>query len=115
MPIYPILSIAAAMLVVVLELRAFRSGIFASRSYWLSMMIVLLFMLAVDGWLTKLSAPIVIYDDLRTTGIRPIWGILIEEYAYAFALLTMVVLLWDRQPRVPASSLATDDQLEVDP
>ena len=60
------------------------------------MVIVVGFMIAVDGWLTKLSAPVVIYNDANTSGIRPVWDILIEEYAFAFALLTMVILLWDR-------------------
>jgi len=99
MAIYPLLAIAAALAVIILELTVFRSGIFASRAYWLSMVVVFGFMVAVDGWLTKLSAPIVIYDDADTTGIRPIWNILIEEYAYAFALLTLVILVWDRLGR----------------
>ena len=96
MPIYPALALVAAVLVVAAELLWFRSGLFRSRAYYVSMLIVCGFMVAVDGWLTKLSAPIVIYDDSQTTGIRPIWDILLEEYAYAFALLTMVILLWDR-------------------
>lgn len=96
MPIYPVLAVSAAIVVVALELVHFRSGIFRSRAYWVSMVIVVGFMIAVDGWLTKLSAPIVIYNDANTSGIRPVWDILIEEYAFAFALLTMVILLWDR-------------------
>lgn len=96
MPIYPALSVLAAVIVIVLELVLFRSGIFRSRAYWISMVIVFGFMIVVDGWLTKLSAPIVIYNDAETSGIRPIWDILVEEYAYAFALLTLVILLWDR-------------------
>ena len=97
MAIYPALAVLAAVVVVALELWVFRSGLFRSRAYWLSMVIVFGFMVAVDGWLTKLSAPIVIYDDHQTSAIRPIWDILLEEYAYAFALLTMVILLWDRR------------------
>jgi lycopene cyclase domain-containing protein len=96
MPIYPALSVLAVVVVVVLELFVFRSGILRSKAYWISMVIVFGFMIVVDGWLTKLSAPIVIYDAADTSGFRPIWDILIEEYAYAFALLTFVILLWDR-------------------
>jgi lycopene cyclase domain-containing protein len=95
-PIYPALSIAAAVLVVALELCVFRRGLFRQRSYWLSMAIVYAFMVPVDGWLTKLSAPIVIYRDADTTGLRPVWDILAEEFVYAFALLTLVILVWDR-------------------
>ena len=101
MPVYPALAVSAAIVVIVLELVVFRSRLFRSRAYWISMVIVFGFMVAVDGWLTKLSAPIVIYNDANTTGIRPIWDILAEEYAYAFAMLTMVILLWDRRPDTP--------------
>ena len=102
MPSYPFLAVLAAVLVVLAELLWFRSGIFRSTAYYLSMLIVLGFMILVDGWLTKLSAPIVIYDDTQTSGVRPIWDILVEEYAYAFALLTLVILLWDRGGREEA-------------
>lgn len=98
MPVYPALAVSAALVVIAAELVIFRSGLFRSRAYWISMAIVVGFMVAVDGWLTKLSAPIVIYNDANTSGLRPIWDILIEEYAYAFALLTMIILLWDRGP-----------------
>ncbi len=96
MPLYPALALLAAGLVVVAELAWFRSGIFRTRAYCLSMLIIVGFMIAVDGWLTKLSAPIVLYNDEQTSAIRPVWDILLEEYAYAFALVTMVILLWDR-------------------
>jgi lycopene cyclase domain-containing protein len=99
MPIYPALSLAAAALVVALELRVFRSGIFRQPAYWLAMAIVYAFMIPVDGWLTKLSAPIVIYRDSDTSGLRPVWDILAEEFVYAFALLTLVILVWDRTGR----------------
>ena len=98
-PIYPALAGLATIVVVVLELCVFRSGIFRQRAYWVAMAIVAVFMVLVDGWLTKLSAPIVIYRESDTTGIRPVWDILIEEYAYAFALLTLVILVWDRAGR----------------
>jgi lycopene cyclase domain-containing protein len=99
MPVYPALAVAAAVVVVSLELVWFRSGLFRQRAYWVAMAIVFAFMLVVDGWLTKRSAPIVQYRDSDTTGLRPIWDIPLEEYAYAFALLTLVILVWDRAGR----------------
>jgi lycopene cyclase domain-containing protein len=95
MPIYPTLAVTAAVVVVLLELRVFRSGLFREPAYWISMGICFAFMIPVDGWLTKQSAPIVIYRPEDTSGIRPIWDIPLEEYAYAFALLTLVMLTWD--------------------
>jgi lycopene cyclase domain-containing protein len=94
-PIYPTLAVVAAVAVVLAELFVFRSGLFRQPAYWISMAIVYGFMIPVDGWLTKLSAPIVIYDDADTSGLRPVWDILAEEYAYAFALITLVMLVWD--------------------
>ena len=96
MPIYPALAVAAALAVVLLELCVFRSGLFRERAYWIAMGIVFAFMIPVDGWLTKLSAPIVLYRHEDTSGLRPVWDIPLEEFAYAFALLTLVMLVWDR-------------------
>ena len=95
-PVYPTLAVIAALCVLALERWYFRSGIFRSRAYWLSMVIVFAFMVPVDGWLTKLTAPIVLYDDDHTSAHRLVWDILTEEFVYAFALLTLVVLCWDR-------------------
>jgi lycopene cyclase domain-containing protein len=99
MPIYPTLAVAAAVAVVALELLVLRTGIFRDRAYWLALAICLAFMIPVDGWLTKLSAPIVLYRDSDTSGVRPIWDILAEEYLYAFAMLTLVMATWDRLRR----------------
>jgi hypothetical protein len=49
----------------------------------------------VNGWLTKLTAPIVLYDADATTGWRFPWDIPVEDYLYGFALLTLTMLLWD--------------------
>jgi lycopene cyclase domain-containing protein len=99
MPIYPVLAVLAAVLVVVLELRVARTGIFRDPSYWIALAICLVFMVVVDGWLTKLTAPIVVYRASDVSGIRPVWDILLEEYAYGFALLTAVMVGWDaRRP-----------------
>ena len=95
MPIYPALALAAAVATIALELWVLRTGIFRDVSYWITMAICFGFMILVDGWLTKLSAPIVLYRPGGTSGIRPIWDILVEEYAYAFALLTIVIVVWE--------------------
>ncbi|HET9610048.1 MAG TPA: lycopene cyclase domain-containing protein [Acidimicrobiales bacterium] len=109
-PVYPTLSIAAALGVVALELLVVRSGIFRQPAYWLTMIVVYGFMIPVDGWLTKLSAPIVVYRDSDTSGLRPVWDILAEEYLYAFALLTLVILAWDHAGRATDDRPAGDDR-----
>ena len=93
--IYPALSLLAAAAVILLECRVLRTGIFRDAAYWVAMGISYVFMVPVDGWLTKLSAPIVIYRAGDVSEWRPVWDILAEEYVYAFALLTLVIALWE--------------------
>ena len=81
--------------VVVLELRVLRTGLLQTRAYWIAMGICYAFMIAVNGWLTKLTAPIVLYDAAATTGWRFPWDIPVEDYLFGFALLTLTMLLWD--------------------
>jgi lycopene cyclase domain-containing protein len=109
MPIYPTLAVTAAIAVIVLELRVLRSGLFREPAYWISMGICYAFMIPVDGWLTKQSAPIVLYRPEDTSGIHPIWDIPLEEYAYAFALLTLVMLTWDRVGARATTGSARED------
>ena len=99
MAIYPVLAGLAAVAVVLLEVRVLRTGLFGQLAYWLALGICLVFMVPVDGWLTKLSAPIVVYDDADTSALRPVWDILAEEFVYAFALLTLVMLVWEHLGR----------------
>jgi hypothetical protein len=61
------------------------------------MLIVLAFQVPVDGWLTKLSAPVVIYASSGITGLRGPWDIPVEDFLYGFALVTAALLAWERQ------------------
>ncbi|HZC09102.1 MAG TPA: lycopene cyclase domain-containing protein [Mycobacterium sp.] len=90
-------AVLAVLAVCALELLVLRTGLFRRPAYWLSMLIVVGFQILVDGWLTKLSAPIVMYDDRQITGIRFPFDIPIEDFLFGFALVTAVLLLWERQ------------------
>ncbi|MDT5010537.1 MAG: hypothetical protein QOH57_2154 [Mycobacterium sp.] len=94
---YTLPAVLAAVVVVVLELAVWRTGLFRRAAYWLSMAIVIGFQILVDGWLTKLSAPIVIYDNRHSSGLRFPFDIPVEDYLFGFALVTAVLLLWERQ------------------
>src|SRR5436309_13121680 len=94
---YTLPSVAAAIAVGTLELTVLRTGLFRRPAYWLSMLIVIGFQIVTDGWLTKRSAPIVVYDDRHTSGIRFPFDIPIEDFLFGFALVTAVLLLWERQ------------------
>ncbi|KWX21554.1 lycopene cyclase [Mycolicibacterium wolinskyi] len=94
---YTLPAVIAVGVVIALELKVFRTGIFGTATYWISMAIVLGFQIPVDGWLTKLSAPIVLYDDRHTTGIRFPWDIPVEDFLFGWAMVTAVLILWQYQ------------------
>ena len=112
-PLYPTLSIVAAVAVVAAELWWFRTGLFRQRAYWLSMAIVFAFMVPIDGWMSKESDPIVIYDPDELSGIRFPWDIPVEEFVYAFAMVTLAMLLWDRAGRRGAVDHDGDDAADL--
>jgi lycopene cyclase domain-containing protein len=96
MPDYTVLTIVAVLAVVVLELVWLRTGVFTSLQYWITMLIVFAFQVLVDGWLTKLSAPIVIYNADTMLGVRAPWDIPIEDFGFGFAMVTLAIMLWRR-------------------
>jgi lycopene cyclase domain-containing protein len=112
MPEYTVLTALAVVAVIVAELVYFKSGIFRTAQYWWSMVIIFAFQIPVDGWLTKLSAPIVIYNPEEILGLRTPWDIPIEDFGFGFAMVTLAILLWrrwlDRRP-LPEEGLASGD------
>jgi len=92
---YTAAAVLAVVVVVLLEVRVLRTGLLGTRPYWIALTICYAFMIAVNGWLTKLTAPIVLYDADATTGWRFPWDIPVEDYLFGFALLTLAMLLWD--------------------
>jgi len=92
---YALPAVLAVVAVCVMEVGLLRTGLLRRPAYWISMVIVLGFQVLVDGWLTKLSAAIVIYDNRHTTGIRFPFDIPIEDFFFGFALVTAVLLLWE--------------------
>lgn len=90
-------AVLSLIAVCALELGWLRTGLFRRPAYWLAMLIALGFQVPVDGWLTKLSAPIVSYDERHTSGLRFPFDIPVEDFLFGFAMLTAVLLLWERQ------------------
>ena len=93
---YAIASVVAVVAVVAAELFWLRTGIFTTATYWVSYAIILFFQVLVDGWLTKLSAPIVLYNSDHITDIRVPFDIPVEDYLFGFALVTLPIMLWER-------------------
>jgi lycopene cyclase domain-containing protein len=102
MPEYTALTVVAVLGVVLVELLWLHTGIFRTLQYWVSIVIVFAFQIPVDGWLTKLSDPIVIYNPREMLGWRAPWDIPVEDFGFGFAMVTLAILLWrrwiDRRP-----------------
>ena len=78
----------AVIVVIALEFAVLRTGLFRRAAYWISMIIVVGFQIPVDGWLTKLSAPIVIYNERHTSGVRFPFDIPVEDFLFGWAMVT---------------------------
>ncbi|GAB3622674.1 lycopene cyclase domain-containing protein [Mariniluteicoccus endophyticus] len=97
MPEYTVLTVVSMVAVVALELLWLRTGLFRRAQYWISMAIVFFFQTLVDGWLTKLSDPIVLYSPRQMLGLRAPWDIPVEDFGFGFSMVTMTMLLWVAQ------------------
>ena len=94
---YTVPAIVSVLAVIALEFGLLHTGLFRRLAYWLSMVIVVGFQVPVDGWLTKHSAPIVVYNDRDTSRLRFPFDIPIEDFLFGFAMVTAVLLLWEHQ------------------
>ena len=92
---YTVLAVLAVLAVVAVE-RWSGTRVFAKAQFWVSMAIVFGFQVLVDGWLTKLSAPIVIYSPDQFLGIRWPWDVPVEDYLFGFAMVGGAIILWER-------------------
>lgn len=93
---YTVFAVLSVVVVVALELLWWRTGVFTRVQYWIAMAIVLGFQVPVDGWLTKLSDPIVLYEEREMTGWRIPWDIPVEDFCFGFSMVTLTILLWLR-------------------
>jgi lycopene cyclase domain-containing protein len=94
--VYTVWAASAVLGALLVELVWARTGLLRRPAYWVTMAITWGFQVPVDGWLTKLSAPIVIYNPQELSGVRFPWDIPIEDFAYGFALITLTLTLWLR-------------------
>ena len=93
---YTVPAAAAVAVVVLVEVFLLRTGLFRRPGYWITIAIVTAFQIPVDGWLTKLSDPIVRYAPEHITNWRFPWDIPVEDFLFGFALVTAVLLAWER-------------------
>ena len=110
MPEYTVLTVVAVLGVLAAERFWWRSGVLRTRQFWIAMAIVGFFQCLVDGWLTKLSAPIVIYNPQHHSGIRFPVDIPIEDFGFGFAMVTMTIVAWQRLGRDDEAGAAGRDR-----
>lgn len=103
MPEYTVLTVLAVVAVTAIELLWLRTGVFRTAQYWITIAIVVVFQVLVDGWLTKLTAPIVIYHPGRYLGIRFPWDIPIEDFGFGWSMVTLTIIVWLRLGRAAES------------
>jgi len=94
--VYSLWAAVAVLAAVAVEVLWVRTGILRRPAYWATIAITWAFQIPVDGWLTKLTAPIVIYNPGEFSDVRFPWDIPVEDFAYGFALVTLTLILWVR-------------------
>lgn len=92
---YTVATVLTMIAVILIEVCWLRTGVFRTAKYWLALLIMFSFQVPVDGWLTKLSDPIVIYAPESMLGIRFPWDIPIEDFGFGFAMITLTIIIWE--------------------
>lgn len=95
MPEYTLLTVISIIAVIAAELLWLRTGILRAARFWITMIIVWGFQIPVDGWLTKLSDPIVIYRRSEMLGLRLPWDIPVEDFGFGFSMVTLAIMVWE--------------------
>ncbi|MDA8277349.1 MAG: lycopene cyclase domain-containing protein [Actinomycetota bacterium] len=93
---YTVGSIIAAMFAISLELLLDKGKLYRELSFWISLVIIFFFQILVDGYLTKLSSPVVIYSIHHFSGFRFPLSIPIEDFIYGFAMIQLTMTIWNR-------------------
>lgn len=92
MPEYTLLALSSAFFVALLDLRLLQTGLLRRRSFWITLGVLFVGKLFVNGYLT--ARPIVHYYAPYYLGIR-LGTIPAEDFFYGFAMLGLVLVLWE--------------------
>jgi len=91
---YTLLTLAAIAIAIGLDLVVLRTRLVRTVGFWLSLLIMWTFQIAVDGWLTRLDAPIVLYADEQFSGVRIFLDSPIEDFGFGFAMILATLTTW---------------------
>lgn len=95
MPEYTVLTVVAVIAAAVVDLVVLRTRLLATSTFWLSMAIMWFFQIFVDGWLTKLSSPIVRYDPDQFSGVRLFFDSPLEDFGFGLAMILLTLSVWE--------------------
>ncbi len=104
MPEYTSICVVAVLVVLVLDLWVARTRLVRTRQFWFAYAICAFFQSLMDGWLTKLSAPIVNYAPEEMLGLRFPWDIPVEDFLFGFAMILLTLIVWCRITRRTAEN-----------
>lgn len=93
---YTVWALWAPVLVALFDVTVLRTGVLRRRRFWGTIAITLAFQVLVDGWLTKLSAPVVRYQPRALSGVRWPWDIPVEDFGFSVAMIMLTVMVWIR-------------------
>jgi lycopene cyclase domain-containing protein len=105
---YTLLTLVAMVVVVVLDLVVVRTRVLTTLGFWLSYAIMAAFQIPVDGWLTRLDAPIVRYADAEFSGIRVFFDSPVEDFGFGFAMIVATLMTWSALGRRSGASHLAD-------
>ena len=94
-PEYPLATLITIVVVLLAEFLWLRTGLFAKAKFWIALVIMLSFQVLVDGWLTKLYDPIVMYNPDTMLGLRWPLDIPVEDWGFGFALIALTLMIWE--------------------
>ena len=104
---YTALTLLAIVVVIVLDLFVVRTRLLTTLGFWLTLAIMWAFQIPVDGWLTRLDAAIVRYDETQFSGIRVFWDSPIEDFGFGFAMVVATLMVWTVLTRRARGSTAS--------
>ena len=96
MPEYTIIAAASVIAAVAFDLLIVRTRVMLTAAFWASLCIMWSFQVLVDGWLTKQSSPIVLYNENELSGRRIFFDSPIEDFAFALAMIVLTLSVWER-------------------
>lgn len=93
---YTLGALGALVIASLVDLLVLRTAVLRTKVFWISAAIVAFFQISIDGWLTKLSSPIVIYSPAHYSGIRVFFSTPIEDFVYGLAILVLTISVWTK-------------------